>query len=124
VETALDALGKSRSAIPGLAGEIDAASTRVRALSGVRAAANPHNAWAFPPKDVNSLLFLGGELDNLLLAVDGSDAAPSADAKKGFDALVPMIDTALTNWEQIKTRELKSLNAKLKAAGQAEIKVD
>jgi len=124
VEAALDALGKARSAASSLAGEIDATTARVRALSGTHAAANPHNAWAFPPKDTRSLLFLSTELDSLLLAVDGADAAPSPDAQHGFDAALPLVDGTLANWEQLKTRDMTALNAKLKAAGKAEIKLD
>ena len=124
VEAALAALEQVRATVSNLASDIAAATAPVRALSGARAAANPHNAWAYPPQDTKNLLFLSGKLDSLILAVDGSDAAPSPDAQRGFDAVLPLIDGVLANWEQYKTRDLAALNAKLKAAGKAEIKVE
>jgi len=124
VKAALESLGKTRSSASHLAGDVDGTTARVQVLSGAHAAANPHNAWAFPANDTNSLLFLSAELDNLLLAVDGSDAAPSPDAQHGFDAVLPLVDGTLANWEQLKTRDMAALNAKLKAAGKAEIKLD
>jgi len=124
IEAALEGLQTARVDVPNLAQDIDATTQRVRMLSGVRAAANPHNAWAFPARDTKNLLFLTGELDSQMLAVDGADATPSPDVQKGYEALLPLVETTLKAWDQVKSGELAALNAKLKAAGKAEIKVE
>ena len=124
VEAALASSSKARVDAPAQGKEIDATIERIRVVSGMRVAANPHNAWAFPPRETKSLQFIGGQLDNLMLAVDGADAVPSPDAKEGFDATVPLVDATLAQWEQIKTQQLAALNAKLKAAGKEEIKIN
>lgn len=97
---------------------------RVAAISGARTAANPHNAWAYPPRDTHNFTYLAGAVARLQAAVDGADAAPSVDAQNGYKALVPMIDAELKAWDELKSRELAALNAKLKAAGKGPIKVN
>jgi hypothetical protein len=123
IEGALEALAKARVNVPTLAHDIDAVARRLRDVSGLHAAANPHNAWAFPPGSTHTVMFVSSELDDLALAVDGADAAPSPDAQRGVEALLPMIEATLKAWDELKAHELAALNAKLKAAGKAEIKV-
>jgi photosystem II stability/assembly factor-like uncharacterized protein len=124
VSQALESLQKLRAEAPQLGADIDRVTERVRALSGSRKTANPHNAWAFQPRDTHNLLFVTDEIDSLLAAVDGADAAPSLDAQHGFDALAPIIDANLAAWDQLKAGELAQLNRKLRADGRAEVKVD
>ena len=124
IEAVLAALKTARVDAPSLAREIDETTRKVRSVSGMRAAANPHNAWAFPARDTKNFLFLSGELDSQMLAGDGADAAPSPDVQKGFEALLPMIDATLSAWNQVKSVELAAINAKLKAAGKTEIKIE
>ena len=84
----LPALGKARAdASKDLAHDIDALTAHVRDISGMRASANPNNAWAFPPRDTHNLQFLSGELDSLMLAVDGSDAPPSPDSPRSRNSI-------------------------------------
>ena len=125
IESTLSALGKARpEASATLNRDIDAVTAHIHDLSGTRAAANPNNAWAFPPRDTKNFAFVSGQLDNQMSAVDGADAAPSPDAQRGFEALSPLVDAVLKAWDQLKAGELAGLNAKLKAAGKAQIKVD
>ena len=122
-QTVLDAIASKRShATSGLAVAIDALEEHVRALSGARASANPRNAWAYPPPDTRNLAFVAAALAKLERAVDGADAAPSPDARVGFKAMQPLVDAALVAWDDLKTRELAGLNAKLQKAGQKPIK--
>ncbi|MGH8042833.1 MAG: WD40/YVTN/BNR-like repeat-containing protein [Rudaea sp.] len=107
-----------------LAREISTLRARVLGLSGIRKTANPYNAWAYPPRDTRNFRFLATALGKLDAAVDGADAAPSVDARNGFNVLVPMIDASLKIWDEFKSRDLAALNAKLKAAGKAKIKID
>src|SRR4029078_20567 len=100
-----------------------ALTAHIHDLSGMRASANPNNAWAYPPRDTKNFAFVSGELDSLMLAVDGSDAAPSPDAQRGFEALTPMIDAALKAWDQLKAGEVAAVKHKLKEAGKEHVTV-
>ncbi|HST26775.1 MAG TPA: hypothetical protein VLK26_00225, partial [Rudaea sp.] len=117
----VQALKKARTPDKGLDREIGVLLERVTALSGARAAPNPHNAWAYPPRDTHNFKFLADALIKLQHAVDGADAAPSVDAQHGFRALVPMVDAELKAWNELKSRDLAALNAKLRAAGREPI---
>jgi len=110
-------LVKLRDAAPSLARDIDAADTQLHTLAGTRRAPNPHNAWAFPPGQVQSLRWVGEALDKLEHAVDDADAAPSADARAGATRLQPLTDAALAAWSAWQTKQLPAFNAKLKGAG-------
>ncbi|MDE2257813.1 MAG: hypothetical protein KGK05_08645, partial [Xanthomonadaceae bacterium] len=105
----------------GLSHEVETLRIRVQAISGTRSAPNPHNVGAFPPRDTKNFKFLAGLLMKLQSAVDGADAAPSIDAQNGFKALAPMVDAVLRAWDELKSRDLAALNARLKAVGMASI---
>jgi len=110
-------LVKLRDAAPSLARDIDAVDAQLHTLAGTRRAPNPHNAWAFPPGQVQSLRWVGEALDKLEHAVDDADAAPSADARAGATRLQPLTDAALAAWSAWQTKQLPAFNAKLKGAG-------
>ncbi|MHB8678605.1 MAG: WD40/YVTN/BNR-like repeat-containing protein [Rudaea sp.] len=113
---ALDAIKAKR-----LAHDVETVRIRVQAISGEREVPNPHNALAFPPRDTKNFKFLAGSLMKLQSAVDGADAMPSIDAQNGYKALLPIIDAVLQAWEELKSREVAGLNAKLKAIGKEPI---
>lgn len=115
----LRALGQIHDAESGR--EIAALGARARELDGSREASNPFNAWAYPARDTRNFKFLADALAKLQGAVAGADAAPSIDAQDGFKALVPMVEATLKSWNELKTRDLAALNAKLKAAGKTPI---
>jgi photosystem II stability/assembly factor-like uncharacterized protein len=113
----LEELGKRRAAKPALAVELDRDAERVHVLAGTRPSANPHNAWAFPPRQLESLRFVSESLDKLEHAVDGADAAPSKDAQDGFARIKPIEQKTLDAWAQWRAHELPALNARLQKAG-------
>ncbi len=106
-----------------LAAALDAFQVDLSALSGFEPTTNPANAWAFPPKRIESLRWLSGALGDLQQVVDGADAAPSPDAREGFAKLGPMVDSTLAAWQRLSTTDLAALNKKLRRAGQKPIEV-
>ena len=46
---------------------------------------------------------------------------PRADARRGYDALVPMLDRALAAWTQLQASDVAAANAALRAAGKPEL---
>lgn len=81
---------------------LDALEIRINAISGKNPAGNPINAWAYPPKSVQTFSYLDQSLGQLLAAIDGADAAPSADAQTGYAKLVELAVIALAEWKEIK----------------------
>jgi hypothetical protein len=120
-----DKLLEQLSALHGAEGapvrDIDALSQRAHAIAGTSAAANPYNAWAFPPRSMRSLHFVAATLDKFEQAIDGSDAAPSPDARQGVEKLEPLADASVQDWDALKAQGLAALNAKLQAAGRKPI---
>ena len=55
-----------------------------------------------PPPGLTTLRGLAAQLDKLLIAVDGADAAPSPDAETGFVAIQPAVEASLAAWEKIR----------------------
>jgi photosystem II stability/assembly factor-like uncharacterized protein len=116
-------LAKQRELTPALAHDIDALVAQLHALAGTHASSNPHNSWAFPPRSVRSLRWVGETLDKLEHAVDESDNAPSADARAGLAKIRPLADATLAAWTSWQTHELPAFNAKLKGSGHEPIVV-
>jgi hypothetical protein len=116
-------LAKLRNDAPPLARDIDIASAQLHALAGTRASANSHNAWAFPPASVQSLRYVAEALDKLERAVDGADAAPSADARAGFETVRPLAGAAVAAWSNWQRQQLPALNAKLEQAGRKPLEI-
>jgi hypothetical protein len=92
-------------------------------IAGIVDAPNPNNAWAIPPHSTRTLAFLTQAIGKLGGAADDADAAPSPDALAGYDALMPMLEGALVDWQQLKSTDLAAVNAALRGAGQAELKL-
>jgi photosystem II stability/assembly factor-like uncharacterized protein len=103
---------------------LDTFQARLSALSGTELASNPANASVFPPRHMQSLRWLSGAVGDLLIAVDGADAAPTSEVRDGFAKLSPMADDMLAEWERFITTDLSALNAKLSAAGLKPIEAD
>jgi hypothetical protein len=107
-----------------LAGDLDAFAQRVRALTGMHAAANPHNGWAYPPPSVQTLRLVSEWLDKLSQAVDGADAEPSPDARAGIEKIAPLVAVCTSKWKSLTSSDLVALNAKLQHAGAKPIELE
>jgi hypothetical protein len=131
IAKAVEAAGKVRKAVVELRGgangaladTLDAFQARLTALSGEAPAANPANAWSFPPKRIESLRWLAGALGDLQQMVDGADAAPSPDAREAFARLQPMVESSVADWQRFVGTDLVKLNQRLRAAGREAIAV-
>ncbi|MGH9775324.1 MAG: WD40/YVTN/BNR-like repeat-containing protein [Candidatus Acidiferrales bacterium] len=66
--------------------------------------------------DTSSLRFLGGELSQILSAVEGADAAPSETAVAAFAQSQNVISAALEKWSALKSKDLSRANSLLKSA--------
>ena len=113
--TQLDAAQPSGK--PEIAKAVDAFRARVIGLSGLTPSKTPGGAWWLAPSSTQSLSFVGGALSRIGGAVDGSDGAPSKDARDGWAKLQPSVDSLLEQWEVMRTRDLAALNEQLKLAG-------
>ena len=109
VERTKTASGSTRAAL-------DTFAQRLVDVSGARPAPNHYNAWSFPPQQVQTLAFLDAALGELMGAIDGADAAPSADAQAGAAKLAALSDTTLRRWDEFKRGDIAKLNTALKAA--------
>ena len=123
-EKILEALAERRKSGGGLSKPIDALTARVYAAMGSKPSSNPHNAWALPPQQVQTLRFAVEALDALNHAVDGADAAPSIDAQQSWAKLQPIAEATLSNWNALLARDLSGLNRKLQAAGREPVKTE
>jgi len=125
IAAASDAAGKlqrtlaaRRAAVPErLSRTFEAFSGKLNEVVGLVPLANPSNAWAFPPRELASLRWVGGALDGLFGVVDGADAAPSPDARSAYDTLARLVDETLARWRQIEQKELPALDKQLRRAG-------
>jgi photosystem II stability/assembly factor-like uncharacterized protein len=92
---------KRKSAGPDSISKLDATEARLNAITGSKPAPNAYNAWSQPPKSIQSLTWLERSLDQLLYAIDGADAVPSADARTGFEKLTTLADKTIEDWERL-----------------------
>ncbi len=74
---------------------------QVRALMGPQFG---ELAPAPPPPGIDSLRSLANRLDELLVAVDGADAAPTPDTRKGFAVTEPRVQATLAAWETLREK--------------------
>jgi len=106
-------------AVGRLAAELATFQDRLTTVTGVVPAANPSNSWWLPPRSLTSLRALAGALDGLAGAVDGADAAPSPDARAGFESALLRVEEGLAAWERLRAAEVPALDRKLRRAGLA-----
>lgn len=60
---------------------------------------------------------LNVKLASLQGSVDAADAAPTAQQVDVYDLLRKRLDDVLTEWNEIRTKEIPALNEQLRAAG-------
>jgi len=71
--------------------------THVREISEVA----PKEQWYLAPKSTSSLRYLDAKLSELESAVDGADAAPTAEARASWAKLKPMAEATLKRWSEL-----------------------
>lgn len=125
IATALEQAGKIHAGIgerTKAAGKARHTARAVRALAAadrrlLAIAELPQGDGAAPAKSTTGLTYLSSALAALAQAVDGADAAPTADAQRGYSQDSALLASALRAWATFKTLTLASLNHELKAAG-------
>jgi photosystem II stability/assembly factor-like uncharacterized protein len=101
--------------------QIEQIEADISRLSDVPLPANVRPGRQTPPPHTDSLTSLAADFAKLRNAVDGADADPSADSLASYAALSKTLAGTLHAWQQLKQKELSSLNAALKAEGEKSI---
>ena len=70
-----------------------------------------------PPKEETSLTFLSGQFSEIARDVDAGQAAPTAEDLQALAEAGATLAKTMARWSSIKTRDLPTVNEKLKAAG-------
>ena len=79
---------------------LDALDAKAAAIGGVTAPTTPDSSGvAAPSADVTSLMFVGGELGQVLQAVEGPDSAPSMQVTNGFAKAQKLGDAAMAEMD-------------------------
>ena len=99
-ELTRDLTARRETAPEAMRADLDAVLERLAAISGIEAPADPASLWWLPPTSAESLRYADGALGDLAQAVDGADAAPSADARTGYGKLAALIDALARRWEE------------------------
>ena len=109
-----------RAKLPaGSKARFDEVQRQLTAIRGIGLAENPSNAGWQPSPTLTSLRALEERLGDLMSAVDGADAAPSPDARRGVEKAEPLVEEGLAAWERFRKGDLPRLNVELKRRGLA-----
>jgi hypothetical protein len=104
---------------------LDALDAKAAAIGGVTAPTTPDSSGvAAPSADVTSLMFVGGELGQVLQAVEGPDSAPSMQVMNAFAKAQKLGDAAIAKWTVVKNTDLVAVNAQLKQANLTPISLE
>jgi photosystem II stability/assembly factor-like uncharacterized protein len=96
---------------------LEAFEAKLSSLSGVPIAMNGSDGWWRPARALTTLRYLSETLRTLAQAIDGADAAPSADARNGFAKTEALIAPVLAEWDRMRVADRKGLNGRLGAIG-------
>jgi photosystem II stability/assembly factor-like uncharacterized protein len=94
---------------------------RLLAVSDLELSKDRANTVGIPPTKLEALRALSARAEQLLLAVDGTDAAPSADFRRGYAWFAAHARAALSENDAIRDSGLAALNETLGRAGRATI---
>jgi hypothetical protein len=100
-----------------LVAALAAAEEELRAISDTAPEKRSPDSTGLPPTTVAGLRYLEAAFHNLAHAVDGADAAPSADAERGYTQHRALLDAALAKWAAFKRDTLARLNSALASIG-------
>ena len=76
------------------------------------------------PTTIDGLRYLAAAFQDLAKAVEGADAAPTADARDGYATHRAALDRTFQQWKRFKEIDLERLNAQLRAEGSAPIDIE
>jgi hypothetical protein len=100
-----------------LLASLDALDAKAAAIGGVTAPSTPDSSGvASPSNDVSSLLFVSGELGQVLQAVEGPDGIPSQQVMNAFAQAQKLGAAAIAKWTIVKNADLVAVNSQLKQA--------
>jgi len=103
------------------AAALAAADQELLAISDLAPEKSSPDSTGRPPTTTAGLRYLAAAFHNLERAVDGADAAPTADAERGYLRHRALLDAALPKWAKFKAGTLARVNAELEASGAAVI---
>jgi hypothetical protein len=108
-----------------LSAALDALDAKAATIGGVVAPSTPDSSGvAAPSADVTSLMFVGGELGQVLQAVEGPDSAPSQQVTNAFAKAQKLGDAAMAKWTAVKNTDLATVNNQLKQANLTPISLE
>jgi hypothetical protein len=100
-----------------LSASLDAFDAKAAEIGGVVAPSTPDSSGvATPSADITSLMFVGGELGQVLQAVEGPDSAPSLQVMHAFAQAQKIGAAAIAKWTAVKNADLAAMNTQLKQA--------
>lgn len=100
-----------------LSNAVMALNQKIDEIAGVAPGANPGSSGVEEPSsDQSSLRYLSGALGSLAGMVQSADVAPGADAVAAFQQEQQMSRKMLSQWEEIKAKDLPQLNTLLRGA--------
>ena len=104
---------------------LDALDAKAAAIGGVVAPSTPDSSGvASPSADITSLMFAGGELGQVLQAVEGPDSAPSMQVMNAFAQAQKIGAAAMSKWETVKNVDLAAINNQLKQSNLTPISLE
>jgi photosystem II stability/assembly factor-like uncharacterized protein len=104
---------------------IAALETKLTALEGTGFGGGRGGGRGGPPRDATPTFGrTAGELGRLLPLLQAADATPTTQVAAAVAAATKDLDGLQTRWADLRDKELKELNAKLKAAGLPAVDVD
>jgi photosystem II stability/assembly factor-like uncharacterized protein len=117
-----------RTQAPGnapLLASLDALDMKAADIGGVTAPSTPDSSGvASPSADISSLMFVSGELGQVLQAVEGPDGAPSQQVMNAFAQAQRIAASAMNKWSALKSKELEAVNTQLKQANLTPISLE
>ena len=112
---------RSRGGSSATAAALEVADQRVRALTDIAPDKEAPDALGPAPRTIRGLRYLEAAFRNLARAVDGADAAPTADALRGYVKHRALLNDARRQWGQFTAIDLPRLNSLLQSNGAAPI---
>jgi len=108
-----------------LSASLDALDKKTVEIGGVTAPSTPDSSGvASPSADISSLLFVSGELGQVLQAVEGPDGIPSQQVMNAFAQAQRIAAVAMAKWSAVKGKDLESVNNQLKQANLSPISLE